>query len=226
MVPQDCRGVSKLRHVKIYWRTEPSPSFVAEVVGRCNGACIRGTQYKESSTVTLPEDEVSTIGIGQSCFIFFAPAVRTFTGLRLQPSYDGEEQESDKRSGASNVKRFPKIWSKAIIDVFGSVGVNELTQSTLVEQFKAIHDAAVTTFFGEANPNIDDELWSYLKRFISKAPFEFDVETGIIKFDPASVKPKAPPASKKQKVGSDIEDSSIMGQQGAIETDPDSMIVE
>jgi hypothetical protein len=124
------------------------------------------------------------------------------------------------------VKRFPKVWSKAIVDVFGSVGVYELTQSSLVDQFKTIHEPAVGTFFGEANPNIDDELWSYLKRFISKAPFEFDAETGIIKFDPTSVKPKAPPGSKKQRIGSDIEDASIIAPQGALETFPDSMIVE
>ena len=188
--------------MKIYWRTVPTPSFVAEVVGRCNGACILGTQYKESCTVLLPEDSVSTISIGQSCYIFFAPAIRVFTNLKPQPSLDGEEAEGDKKNGAGSaaVKRFPKIWSKAIIDVFGSVGVNELTQSTLTEQFKTLHAAAVSSFFGEGNPDLDAELWGYLKRFVSKTPFEFDPDTGIVKFDPLNIKPRAAPLNKKPKL--------------------------
>ena len=189
--------------MKVYWRTVPTPSFVAEVVGRCNGACILGTQYKESCSVLLPEDSVSTISIGQSCYIFFSPAVRVFTNLKPQPSIDGEEVDGDKKSG----RRFPKIWSKAIMDVFGSVGVNELTQSSLIEQFKAIHASAVSSFFGEGNPGLDAELWGYLRRFITKSPFDFDAETGIVRFDPLNIKPRAAPASKKPKLGgSDGED--------------------
>ena len=152
---------------------------------------------------------MSTISIGQSCYIFFSPAVRTFTNLKPQPSFDGEEGDGDKKAGGSNVKRFPKIWSKAIMDVFGSIGVNELTQATLLDQFKSLHASAVSTFFGDSNPDIDSELWSYLKRFITKTPFEFDAETGIVHFDPNSVKPKAPPNSKKIRIGSDTEEISI-----------------
>ena len=162
-----------------------------------------GTQYKESCTVLLPEQSVSTISIGQSCYIYFAPAVRVFTNLKLQPSIDGEEVEGEKKTGGSAVaKRFPKIWSRAIMDVFVSSGVNELTQISLIEQFKSLHQQAVSSFFSESQGDLDDELWSYLKRFVTKTPFEFDAETTVVRFDPQSVKPRAPPASKKPKVGS------------------------
>ena len=181
---------------------------MAEVVGRCNGACILGTQYKESCTVLLPEDKVSTISIGQSCYIFFAPAVRTFTNLKPQPSIDGEEADADRKNGVgSAIKRFPKIWSKAIMDVFSSAGVNELTQTSLIEQFKTLHGPAVISYFGQANSDLDNELWGNLKRFVTKSPFEVDSETGIIRFDPMSIKPRAPPGNKKPKLnGSDGED--------------------
>ena len=98
-------------------------------------------------------------------------------------------------------KRFPKLWSKAIMDVFSQVGTNELKQTDLVNFFKEQHSNACVAFFGEIGASIDGELWSHLKRFISKSPFEFNTELNIIKFDPSAVKPRAAP-SKKQRTGS------------------------
>ena len=176
---------------------------MAEVVGRCNGACILGTQYKESCTVLLPESSVSTISIGQSCYIYFSPAVRVFSNLKLQPSIDAEEADGEKKAGgpSAGIKRFPKLWVKSIIDVFAAAGTNELTQASLVEHFKTLHEQAVTLYYNESQ-DIDGDLWSDLKRFVLKTPFEFNGETSVIRFDPASVKPRAPPGAKKQKVGS------------------------
>jgi hypothetical protein len=195
--------------VKIYWRTDPSPSFVAEVVGRCNGACIRGAQHGEGGTALLPEDQISTISVGQSCYIFFSPAVRVFSTLKPQPSIDGDDPESLLPKSGTSAKRFPKLWSKAIMEVFTLVGANELTQATLVDQFKSIHAAAVSVYFGDSPLDLETELWSNLKRFVGKAPFEFDTATNIVKFDPLAVKAKAVGA-KKQKLGSDAEEDSGM----------------
>ena len=228
--------MSKIRHLKIEWRTIPSPSFVAEVVGRCNGACIRGTLHKEGGAVTLREDEVSTLSIGQSCYIFFAPAVRVFTSKILMPQViidmeevgtgkeeaPGEATDSAKpiSAQATSAKRFPKIWSKAIMDVFISLCVYELTKPALIEQFKRAHAAAVNSYFGESNPELETELWSNLKRFVSKSPFEFDSDSEVIKYDPLAVKPKSAP--KKPRLGSDLEDMS-----GSVEVEevPDAAVV-
>jgi hypothetical protein len=106
----------------------------------------------------------------------------------------------------TSAKRFPKIWSKAIMDVFMSLCVYELTKPALIEQFKRAHAAAVNSYFGESNPELETELWSNLKRFVSKSPFEFDFETEVIKYDPLAVKPKSAP--KKPRLGSDLEDGS------------------
>ena len=194
--------MSKIKHIKIYWRTDPTPSFVAEVVGRCNGACINGGILKEGATALLSEDSVSMISVGSSCYMFFAPAVRVFNianALKAHPSIGMEEGEGQ---GGSSARRFPKLWSKAIIDVFSALAVNEIQQATLVDEFMKLHAAAVQAFFGESNPDVDVELWTNLKRFVIKSPFEFDMNTGMIRFDPSAVKPKAP-ASKRAKVGSD-----------------------
>ena len=193
---------------------------MAEVIGRCNGACIRGTLYKEQETVPLPEGYISTLSVGQSCYIYFSPAVRPNVTALMSPdsTMDGmDEQVSPTEAATEPIiappyvppaesaqtapKRFPKLWSKAIIDVFIQSASNELNQSELVALFKAHHSAACISFFGEVGPSIDEELWSHLKRFVTKAPFEFISGSQLIKFDPAAVKPRAAP-SKKQRIGS------------------------
>lgn len=203
--------MSKIKHIKIYWRTDPTASFVAEVVGRCNGACINGSILKEGGTSLLPEDAVSTISVGTSCYIFFSPAIRVFniaSALKAHPSIVQEEGEA---SGASTVRRFPKLWSKAIMDVFVSLGRNEVDQNSLVKEFRQLHAVAVNTYFGESNPDIDGELWRNLKRFVTKSPFEFDPVQMVIRFDASSVKWSK---SKKAKVGSD--DGEEAADQGAL----------
>ena len=197
------------------------PGFVAEVIGRCNGACIRGTLYKELETVPLPEGFISTLSVGQSCYIYFSPAVRPKVSSLMSPdsTMDGVDDQmlSNDAVGESNIappyvppaesaqtvpKRFPKLWSKAIIDVFIQTGMNELKQVDLVALFKEYHSTACTSFFGDVSTSIDEELWSHLKRFVTKTPFEFNVDTQMVRFDPAAVKPRAAP-SKKQKIGSE-----------------------
>lgn len=171
------------------------------MVGRCNGACINGAILKEGGTALLSEEAVSTISVGTSCYIFFSPAIRVFNiagALKAHPSIGLEEGES-----SASARRFPKLWSKAIMDVFTSLGRSEMGQYELVEEFRKLHGAAVKSFFGEENPDLDAELWSNLKRFVIKSPFEFDPEMMEIKFDPLAVKP---PKSKKSKLGSDADE--------------------
>jgi len=93
-------------------------------------------------------------------------------------------------------RRFPKLWSKAIMDVFHSVNSFELSQLDLLSKFKVLHSSACSVYFGEVNQNLEEELWSNLKRFVTKAPFEFDEENALIRFDPAAIKPRAPPTKK------------------------------
>jgi hypothetical protein len=213
LLPPECRGVSKIRHLKIDWRTHPTPSFYAEVVGRCNGACILGTLYKEGGSIPLPEETISTISVGLSLYVFFAPAVRVFNtktptqadGILESAEGDDQSKVTDTDSAAKlttasvPVKRFPKVWSKAITDVFISMSVYEISKPALIERFKSLHAAAVISHFGESNPELETELWSNLKRFIAKSPFEFDPDTNIVRFDPLAIKPK--PQPKKPRVG-------------------------
>ena len=219
LLPSDCRGVSKVKHLKIYWQSGKTPGFMAEVIGRCNGACIRGTLYKESETVPLPEGFISTLSVGQSCYVYFSPAVRPKVTSLMSPDSGMEGIDDPTISVNEGVlepaiappyvpestqvvqKRFPKIWSKAIMDVFNNLGSNEMSQVDLVNLFKEQHSTACVAFFGEIGPNIDEDLWSHLKRFVSKAPFEFSSELNMIKFDPTAVKARAAP-SKKQRTGS------------------------
>ena len=217
LLPSDCRGVSKVKHLKIYWQCGKTPGFLAEVIGRCNGACIRGTLYKESETVPLPEGYISTLSVGQSCYIYFSPAIRPNITSLMSPdsNMEGMVDETDAPiepviappyiaptdSGQSGSKRFPKVWSKAIMDVFNQFGTSELKQVDLVALFKEQHSAACVSFFGDTAPSIDEELWSHLKRFVSKSPFEYNAELNVIKFDASAVKPRAAP-SKKQRTGS------------------------
>lgn len=166
---------------------------------------------KEGGTSLLPEDTVSTISVGTSCYIFFSPAIRVFniaSALKAHPSIVQEEGEA---SGGASVRRFPKLWSKAITDVFVSLGKNEIDQSSLVEEFRQLHALAVNTYFGESNPDLDGELWGNLKRFVTKSPFEFDPAKMVIRFDPSSVKVSK---SKKAKVGSDDGETEAADQAG------------
>ena len=220
LLPSDCRGVSKVKHLKVYWQGGKTPGFIAEVIGRCNGACIRGTLYKEMEHVPLPEGYVSTISVGQSCYIYFSPAIRPSVSSLMSPDSGMEGADDHVMSNESanepaiappyippadsgNVapKRFPKLWSKAIMDVFNQTTIHELKQVDLVALFKEHHSAACIAFFGEVSPGIDEELWSHLKRFVTKAPFEYSMDSQIIKFDPTAVKVRAAP-SKKQRIGS------------------------
>jgi hypothetical protein len=169
-----------------------------------------GTQYKENCNVLLPENTLSTISIGQSCYVFFSPAVRDYTNLRPLPSTDGEEPDSYRKGGAmTTARRFPKIWSKAIAEVFSSLGSYEISQSALMEQFKAIHSHAVSSFFCDSN-DVDGELWVYLKRFVSKSPFDHTEDFGVIRFDPLSVKTKIPTAPKRAKISDGEELISVL----------------
>lgn len=197
LLPQECRGMSKIRHLKVYWRTEPAPSFVAEIIGRCNGACINGVLYKETDIAILPESEVSRISVGQSCYMFFSPARRSAI-LAVHPSCSADEELDVSRPSPilqsledPSTRRFPKLWSKALVDVFQSVGKNELTQSELVSEFIRIHAVSVAIYMGSTGREVEEELWSRdLKRFVTKAPFDFDPVNHIISFDPSAVKPR------------------------------------
>ena len=212
LLPQECKSVSKFRHLKISWNSQGTePSFVAEVVGRCNGACINKTLYKESDVCVLPEPSVSCISVGLSCFMFFAPARRslvTVNKLRMHPSSssgaDDDEYTLVPSSGAPLVlqpmsgspvaRRFPKLWSKSIIEVFQNLEKTELSQFDLVSEFIRLHASAISVYFSDNSVNIEEELWTKdLKRFVNKPPFEFDDVNWIIKFDPAAVKPRKKP---------------------------------
>ena len=196
-------------------------------MGRCNGACILGTLYKEGGSISLPEDSVSTISVGLSLYMFFAPAVRVYNtkvpsqnDMGSETAYTEEQPrgiEAEAMSKAASnqpVKRFPKIWSKAITDVFISMSVYELSKSALIEQFKRLHASAVNSHFGESNPELETELWSNLKRFITKSPFEFDPDSNMIRFDPLAIKPKPP--AKKPRLG-DSEEGDITNEAVVVE---------
>jgi hypothetical protein len=226
--------------------------FVAEVVGRCNGACIRGTLHKESGgQVPLPEGYVSTISIGQSCFIMFSPAIRgkPTTVLTPQPSLDEVDMDASDienqpeeisglkstiappiglpapTTGPGQPKRFPKLWSKAIMDVFHASNTFELSQIELLTKFKVIHSSACSAYFGEVNQNLEDELWSNLKRFVTKTPFEFEEESSLIRFDPSAVKPRAPPV-KRAKVDEESSNSTPVVQPAPTVGDQDTCVVD
>jgi len=170
--------------------------------------------------VPLPEGYISTLSVGQSCYIYFSPAVRPNVTSLMSP--DSTMEGCDEPVSSVDVineptiappyvpppesaqtvpKRFPKLWSKAIIDVFNQTGTFELKQVDLIALFKEYHSAACVSFFGEVSEGINEELWSHLKRFVTKTPFEFNNESQIVKFDPTAVKPRAAP-TKKQRIGS------------------------
>lgn len=225
LVPQMCKGVSKLRHLKIFWeRTGAAPGFVLEVIGRCNGACVQGVQYKEGDKIRLPGDQISAIAVGQSCYIFFAPAMQENPQrlLALHPSLDdGGENSSEPESidaapagvpttsvapgsapPTSGVRRFPKVWSKCIMDVFTSFGATAMSQSDLLDKFRTMHADACNVYFGPTDSR--EELWSNLKKFISKPPFTFDSNALLVRFDPGAVKPRTTGGvPKRQKTTTD-----------------------
>ena len=190
-----------------------------------------GTLYREGGTVRLPEDSVSTLSVGQSCYIFFSPAIRVHNTTRLlipQPSLDADAMGSDGAADPAgpkpsvSAKRFPKLWSKAIMDVFTSMGDHEIPQYSLIARFKQVHSSAVKAFFGEFHPDLDNELWSNLKRFVTKAPFEFDPVSTIVRFDPQAVKARAP---KKQRVSDDGDEETAMVEETAVPEQPDAAVL-
>lgn len=217
LVPQECRGVSKLRHLKFYWdKTGASPGFVIEVIGRCNGACVQGAMYKFGDKVRLPLDTVSTIAVGQSCYIFFAPAIRDPSAKpSLTPNQETEYSETElsvaspvpQKDGPSEVsgapppssKRFPKIWSRAIMEVFTSLGATAMSQSDLVDNFWTFHRDACIAFFGVDDTLPREELWSNIKKFVNKPPFSYDPNFFLVRFDASAVKPRASGIPKRQK---------------------------
>lgn len=230
LLPQECRGVSKIRHLKIFWRFgSDAASFAAEVIGRCNGACINGVLYKEGGLTRLSEASVSCIAVGQSCYMFFAPARRTVSipAKLLSPRSSSGEDDGSEQTGVvsvmlapipetnpvGGVKRFPKLWSKAIVDVFQSLGKFQVSQSELLTEFMRIHAVAVASYVTCLPSQIEEELWSKdLKRFVTKSPFEFDPITFTIKFDPSAVKPR-----KKPRIGSDDEGGQIPAPQALLD---------
>ena len=197
-----CSGVSKVRHLKFSWVSDPQPSYVVEVVGRCNGAVIRGTFYKEGKCL-LPPDEVSAISVGQSFYLFFAPAIRGHslkrTATDTSPNsesiiFPSQSILSGQREPVA-ARRFPKTWIKAISEVFDDLNANEIEKFELIEKFKLIHSNSVSSFFSETPlDKIDEELWTFLRKTVMKPPFELNQESGIVKYDPTS---KPPPKKSR-----------------------------
>ena len=169
-IPSCFNGVSR-EHAKISWN-DSILSYEVKMLGR-NGGIVNGRKLNCGETNALFVDQLASISLGKSCFVYFYPSL---SSQKCDESNRYQEDSLDSKLSLPfpSSKRRGFTWMAAISTALNSSGRDGMTVSDILDHLHRTHIDHLDSTSG----------WKrYVKSIIRKEPFVFDEKTATVRLN-------------------------------------------